>query len=369
MIDIKKKLIPAAALTLLLTSCEGCTLNNRSISNQDNYNTAVNTASQAVLQSPADTPHVGSDRQQGTEGRFDDPAAALEYLTGIGGGKVIEEIPTDNGNVCLVYKSADGKIVNYRMEKGGDGWSVLDTADEEYAQKYRKTAEYLRKATAQRLRPVTEDADSVNPYKNIYELSDDFLLLGTIEENDTALYGLYGGNAMVLRVGDKTYPVWRMWSDRNVMFDKGDYDNDGNAEYIYSTCEAYGTGMYIEGVHIFEINDDDTLTVHDFRDVDKHLERIDYRYGSANGVVYWIIDGKELEKPHRLTNTAPDKKLTGLNFKLQRSVFERGGRLYFEILAAAEYDSDGVIDYEDQLCLTARIVYRADGSFGLEDIE
>lgn len=367
MIDIKKKLISAAALALLLTSCACGTPNNRGgISNQDNIYSAVTNAASNIL---TDAASGESKTHQETEGILDSPLTALEYLTGIGSGKVIEEIRTDNRNVCLVYKFSDGKIINYRMEKGDDGWSVLDTAGEEYTQKYRKTAEYLRKATAQRLRLVTEDADSADPYKNIYELSDDFILLGTIEENDTALYGLYGGSAMVMRIGDKTYPVWRMWSDRNVMFDKGDYDNDGDIEYIYSTCEAYGTGMYIEGVHIFEINDDDTLTVHDFRDVDKHLERIDYRYDSDNGVVYWIIDGKELEKPHRLTNTAPDKKLTGLNFKLQRSVFERGGRLYFEILAAAEYNSDGVIDYEDQLCLTARIVYRADGSFGLEDIE
>lgn len=355
MINIyKKTAVAAVLLTGLLCACGQNSLQDMPVaSNQDNIQNLATNSSESNQQTCTD--------------KLKNPITALICAAGISGGEVIEEIPADDGDICLVYQFSDGRIINYRMEETDGFWSVAGTIDEKFAERYRKAAEYVRNVTAQRLRGIVEDADSVNPYENIYEMADKFILLGMIEESDTALYGLYGGNAMVLRIGDNVYPVWRMWSDRNVKFAEGDYDNDGRKEYFYSTCEGYGTGMYIEGVHIFEINDN-MLEVCDFRNIKEQLGRISYRYDEEKGAVYWIVDGREIDRPQYLIKGSSGNRLTDLNLKLQRSVIERDKELYFEILAAAVYNSDGVIDYEDQLCIMARIEYLPDGQFKLADI-
>ena len=64
----------------------------------------------------------------------------------------------------------------------------------------------------------------------VFDVSDEYVILDSVPDKDIVLYGMYGGNAMVIRDGKHVIPVWTSWMSPHMVMPKiyyGDYDNDG----------------------------------------------------------------------------------------------------------------------------------------------
>lgn len=300
---------------------------------------------------------------------LEDPVSALERVAHVSGGKVTETIPVaDNQKMCLVYTFADGSHLNYDMYKIGKYWFVNGITQDKYADNYRKTAQYIQSATAQRLRSVTKTLGTCGTDDKYFELSDNFLLLGEDKDKDAAMYGLFGEDAMVLRVGDNVYPIFKHWSDRAFAFAAADYDNDGVSEYAYSTCEGSGTGVYYDRLHVLEINDN-KLVINNMQNLNEQLERITYRYDEAAKAVYWIIDGREVGGAQDISDILTrNKELKNIEFQSIQYIDERDGRWYLEIHPGFICDTNVSSDFDGDSKITAEIIYLPNGTFTLGDI-
>lgn len=299
-----------------------------------------------------------------------EPALALVRIAHVEGGKVTELTPVvDNEIMCLTYTFADGSHLNYNMHKIDGYWFISSLIGDEYADIHKRTAQYINGATTKRLRAVTKTMYTCTGDDKYYELSDNFLLLGEDKKTDSALYGLFGQGAMILCVGDNAYPIFRYWSSRSDMqFTANDYDNDGAVEYIYSTCEGTGTGVYFERIYVLEINADNTLTVNSMKNINTQLKsRISYRYDEQAQALYWIIDGKETGGPQDISK-AEFNELKNVDLVSIQYIKEQDGHRYLEIHPGLICDSNVSSDFRHDLCLTIEILYSPDGTFTLDNI-
>ncbi len=309
-----------------------------------------------------------SERKQTDE--LKNPVTAFERIVHPVGGSVTANIPAGDDSVCLVYTFADGSHLNYVMRKYGEYWFVLSIIKDEYADGYRQAEKYVSNATASRLRGVTKTLYSKDYKDKVYELNDDFLLLGEAPESDAALYGLYGMSAMILRVGDNVYPVWKSFSDRGVEFACGDYDKDGVTEYSYSTCEGHGTGVSIYGLKIMEISKDNELSIHDFDNADELMKRVTWRLDDTAGTIYWYVDGMETRAASDIGKSYEGNgkaALKAVDLSSIRYMEYENGEWYMKVHAGIVYEPNVTGDYVDGIIITSHVTYDRD-TFTLDNI-
>lgn len=144
--------------------------------------------------------------------------------------------------------------------------------EEEWLSGIQKTEDILRTATASHLRKVSVQNNlSGDPCWESGK-EGDFTILDQIPSRDAALYGLYGDGGMVLRVGDKTYPLWMSWATlyHGPELYAGDYDGDGDIEYALVVITGTGTGVSKEGLYVIELKGNEA-EVHEFTELTRSV--------------------------------------------------------------------------------------------------
>lgn len=285
-----------------------------------------------------------------------------------------------------VYDSNDALQVDFR-EHYPDEYPVMsEMTEEEWLAGMRKAEEYLQTATAAQLRRVTTKlAISADPY---WEGGNegDFVILDVVPRNDATLYGLYGDGGMVLRVGEKTYPIWLSWASlyHGPILCAGDYDGDGEEEYALVVITGTGTGVYKEGLYVIELRENEA-EVHEFTECVRHEElakRLTCEYNKNEKRLTLAIDkdnpdamsyvGLFLEG--HLPEDQADSWLAGsvrLGFGDQERMQPVDDDLFYELSGGLLFSAEGAPacpQYDVSVNLTCRVQYHADGSFTIGKI-
>ncbi len=208
----------------------------------------------------------------------------------------------------LKYTLADGEQAVITMEMDDDIWypvEILDIAwekgkknkekDLKKIEEYKTEKEYLDNVTADTLRRVRIVADdTLIPGKWQDHLEEKYFIISLPQNEeaknmDAALYAMCGGNSMVLRAGDQVVPIRIHWTSpqmRLPLLYCGDYDGDGETEYVIMTHFKTGTGVSGDEFHVVEVHGDsyEMYTLSD-RTRYAQLDRIAYTYDEEQRVV------------------------------------------------------------------------------------
>lgn len=236
-----------------------------------------------------------------------DPGSAVELLLHLKGSA--EKFVYDQHDTgYLIYHLADGSQLNFLMHQDSDGWFPVDFLNMEWEhdpdQKERDLkliaqreteASYLAKVSADTLRKINRSAEDGMPKSEWYDhLENDFVIISKPKNEeaknvDATLYGTYGGNSMVLRVGEKVMPIYIHWTSPQLILPElycGDYDGDGEMEYAIKTHFKTGTGVSGDQLYIVELLKD-TYKMYNFfaHSLYRQLECIDYTYDSEKHII------------------------------------------------------------------------------------
>ena len=335
-----------------------------------------------------------------------DPVTAVIEVMRLQGGQG-EVIAEQNYGKIVKYTFKDGKAVHYRVKKRGDEWmpyalveysrairerypdeyvNQREFNEEEWLSGIQKTEDILRTATAAQLRKVsTQSKTSSDPcWEGGKE--GDFTILDQITALDATLYGLYGDGGMVLRVGDKTYPLWMSWATlyHGPELYAGDYDGDGDIEYALVVITGTGTGVSKEGLYVIEIKGNEA-EVHEFTELTRYEElskRLTYEYDKKEKRLTLAIDKGNSEDTSYvglfLEGRFPEDEsdnwfagTVGLGFGDQESMQPVDDDLFYESCGGIIFSAEGAPawpQYEVSANLTCRVQYHADGSFTIGKI-
>ncbi len=315
-----------------------------------------------------------------------DPEKALETLLPLAskGGVFTQYFLADG---ILEYTFSDGNKVYLQMYKYNDVWypnMVEDNIwavypgtkerDLEILDENRLANIYLQEVTADTLREVKEVAEGGGVREEWYEkLENRFVFLSKAEGTDAALYGMYGGNGLVLRVGNQTYPIYMSWVSPHMVLPvlyAGDYDNDGCMEYAIKTHLKTGTGVSGDELCIVEIENED-YQVHPFEryDIQKQLNEIKYDYEEANHMlIVHQEDGEDksfslgeyLQTCLENGNTAEFKQLVFGDIESFNLV---DGKWYYTTTGGIALYNQPWQDYDVSIEMVCPVIYNEMGEF------
>ena len=236
-----------------------------------------------------------------------EPETSAEILLHLK-GRADEFIYSQYNSGFLKYTLADGEQIIIEMVMDDDIWyprEVLNTfweQDENQKKKdlnmieeVKKEEEYLENVTADTLRKVKSvagDAPIPDEWQTHFENKYFIISKPQNEEaknEDVALYAMHGGNSMVLRAGEKVVPIRIHWTSPQMnlpMLFCGDFDGDGETEYVIKTHFRTGTGISGDEFHVVEVHGDSykMYTLAD-RTRDDQIDRIVYSYDEEQRVV------------------------------------------------------------------------------------
>lgn len=201
-----------------------------------------------------------------------------------------------------------------------------------------------------------------------------FVLLYQVPDEDIALYGLCGGDGMVLRDGEKLYPIMLSWNvtPRIVLpaIYKSDYDGDGKQEYALYRYIGSGTGYSISELCMLELVDN-ALQIHEFtfKDMMYRLQNIQYEYFEEEGIVHIDTgsDTYEIEIADFLqTNEVSFSSLTWGDII---DIMEQGGQWWLQADAGIVVEEWVTPQYECGVCFRTPITYMGNGYFQTGSIE
>lgn len=334
-----------------------------------------------------------------------DPVTAVIEVMHLQGGQG-EVIAEQNYGKIVKYTFKDGKAVHYRVKKRGDEWmpyalveysrairerypdeyiNQREFNEEEWLSGIQKTEDILRTATAAQLRKVsTQSKMSSDPcWEGGKE--GDFTILDQITALDATLYGLYGDGGMVLRVGDKTYPLWMSWATlyHGPELYAGDYDGDGDIEYALVVITGTGTGVSKEGLYVIELRENEA-EVHEFAEYMRYEElakRLSYEYDANEKRLTLAIDKGKPDASYVglfLEGHLPEDQaanwLSGpveIGFGDQESMKPVDDDLFYELAGGLMFGAEGAPawpQYDISVDLTCKVQYHADGSFTIGKI-
>lgn len=199
-------------------------------------------------------------------------------------------------------------------------------------------------------------------------------MLYQVPDEDIALYGLCGGDGMVLRDGEKLYPIMLSWNvtPRIVLpaIYKSDYDGDGKQEYALYRYIGSGTGYSISELCMLELVDN-ALQIHEFtfEDMMYRLQNIQYEYFEEEGIVHIDTgsDTYEIEIADFLqTNEVSFSSLTWGDII---DIMEQGGQWWLQADAGIVVEEWVTPQYECGVCFRTPITYMGNGYFQTGSIE
>lgn len=330
-----------------------------------------------------------------------DPVTAVELLMHLRGGKG-EFCKTRYDNGMVTYTFADGSKIHYGVICRHNIWcpqGMLETSEEmekhpEYpvigevlsAEKREQNAkefyDRLTSVTSETLHSVTKCLETT-PYLNAYwegGAEGDYLILKDLPDKDVCLYGIYGGMGMALRVGDAAYPVWLKWYHSQMpQFYAGDYDGDGEMEYIIVTSEFYSSDPSTTRLYLLEIQDGEAILRPFEGDERRTLlsEHLDYQFSSEQKQLTLYVDKdlpSETTCSFDLSHMAESWLERNPRPFLGRgeTVFVIGDKIYYE--AAIGIRVEHVMGqsnplYDAQKYLYCELQYQKDGTIQFGDME
>ena len=154
-------------------------------------------------------------------------SVVYNYYSAFDGSRKVVEYTLDDGSrraIEVDYSETDGLwMPAYEYDVDSSGYESIVLVNK-----------YMDGITADRLKQVTQIWTGVSEMGDtIFDVSDNYVILDSVADSDIVLYGMYGGETMVIRDGEHVIPVWTYWMSPHMVMPQihyGDYDNDGAYE-------------------------------------------------------------------------------------------------------------------------------------------
>lgn len=309
-------------------------------------------------------------------------SVVYNYYSAFDGSRKVVEYTLDDGSrraIEVDYSETDGLwMPAYEYDVDSSGYESIVLVNK-----------YMDGITADRLKQVTQIWTSVSEMGDtIFDVSDNYVILDSAADSDIVLYGMYGGETMVIRDGEHVIPVWTYWMSPHMVMPQihyGDYDNDGVYEYaIWSNMDT-GTGVSGDELYIIEADyakensEEDFYSIKEYSDWDSDLDNaVSYYLDDTGNVVTMTLNGEDVASVdlsgHFEEHKEYKESFDGIDFGSHYSFHEQDGIWYFVNAGRIYVKRDGKSVYDEDMIpynvvVNARVVYEPDQQFHLEDIE
>lgn len=309
-------------------------------------------------------------------------SVVYNYYSAFDGSRKVVEYTLDDGNrraIEVDYSETDGLwMPAYEYDVDSSGYESIVLVNK-----------YMDGITADRLKQVTQIWTGVSEMGDtIFDVSDNYVILDSVADSDIVLYGMYGGETMVIRDGEHVIPVWTNWMSPHMVMPQihyGDYDNDGAYEYaIWSNMDT-GTGVSGDELYIIEADyakensEEDFYSIKEYSDWGGDLDNaVSYYLDDTGNVVTMTLNGEDVASVdlsgHFEEHKEYNESFDGIDFGSHYSFHEQDGIWYFVNAGRIYVKRDGKSVYDEDMIpynvvVNARVVYEPDQQFHLEDIE
>lgn len=309
-------------------------------------------------------------------------SVVYNYYSAFDGSRKVVEYTLDDGSrraIEVDYSETDGLwMPAYEYDVDSSGYESIVLVNK-----------YMDGITADRLKQVTQIWTGVSEMGDtIFDVSDNYVILDSVADSDIVLYGMYGGETMVIRDGEHVIPVWTYWMSPHMVIPQihyGDYDNDGVYEYaIWSNMDT-GTGVSGDELYIIEADyakensEEDFYSIKEYSDWGGDLDNaVSYYLDDTGNVVTMTLNGEEVASVdlsgHFEEHKEYNESFDGIDFGSHYSFHEQDGIWYFVNAGRIYVKRDGKSVYDEDMIpynvvVNARVVYEPDQQFHLEDIE
>lgn len=309
-------------------------------------------------------------------------SVVYNYYSAFDGSRKVVEYTFDDGSrraIEVDYSETDGLwMPAYEYDVDSSGYESIVLVNK-----------YMDGITADRLKQVTQIWTGVSEMGDtIFDVSDNYVILDSVADSDIVLYGMYGGETMVIRDGEHVIPVWTNWMSPHMVMPQihyGDYDNDGAYEYaIWSNMDT-GTGVSGDELYIIEADyakensEEDFYSIKEYSDWGGDLDNaVSYYLDDTGNVVTMTLNGEDVASVdlsgHFEEHKEYNESFDGINFGSHYSFHEQDGIWYFVNAGRIYVKRDGKSVYDEDVIpynvvVNARVVYEPDQQFHLEDIE
>ena len=309
-------------------------------------------------------------------------SVVYNYYSAFDGSRKVVEYTLDDGSrraIEVDYSETDGLwMPAYEYDVDSSGYESIVLANK-----------YMDGITADRLKQVTQIWTGVSEMGDtIFDVSDNYVILDSVADSDIVLYGMYGGETMVIRDGEHVIPVWTYWMSPHMVMPQihyGDYDNDGVYEYaIWSNMDT-GTGVSGDELYIIEADyakensEEDFYSIKEYSDWGGDLDNaVSYYLDDTGNVVTMTLNGEDVASVdlsgHFEEHKEYNESFDGIDFGSHYSFHEQDGIWYFVNAGRIYVKRDGKSVYDEDMIpynvvVNARVVYEPDQQFHLEDIE
>lgn len=309
-------------------------------------------------------------------------SVVYNYYSAFDGSRKVVEYTLDDGSrraIEVDYSETDGLwMPAYEYDVDSSGYESIVLVNK-----------YMDGITADRLKQVTQIWTGVSEMGDtIFDVSDNYVILDSAADSDIVLYGMYGGETMVIRDGEHVIPVWTYWMSPHMVMPQihyGDYDNDGVYEYaIWSNMDT-GTGVSGDELYIIEADyakensEEDFYSIKEYSDWGGDLDNaVSYYLDDTGNVVTMTLNGEDVASVdlsgHFEEHKEYNESFDGIDFGSHYSFHEQDGIWYFVNAGRIYVKRDGKSVYDEDMIpynvvVNARVVYEPDQQFHLEDIE
>lgn len=309
-------------------------------------------------------------------------SVVYNYYSAFDGSRKVVEYTLDDGSrraIEVDYSETDGLwMPAYEYDVDSSGYESIVLVNK-----------YMDGITADRLKQVTQIWTGASEMGDtIFDVSDNYVILDSVADSDIVLYGMYGGETMVIRDGEHVIPVWTNWMSPHMVMPQihyGDYDNDGAYEYaIWSNMDT-GTGVSGDELYIIEADyakensEEDFYSIKEYSDWGGDLDNaVSYYLDDTGNVVTMTLNGEDVASVdlsgHFEEHKEYNESFDGIDFGSHYSFHEQDGIWYFVNAGRIYVKRDGKSVYDEDMIpynvvVNARVVYEPDQQFHLEDIE
>lgn len=309
-------------------------------------------------------------------------SVVYNYYSAFDGSRKVVEYTLDDGSrraIEVDYSETDGLwMPAYEYDVDSSGYESIVLVNK-----------YMDGITADRLKQVTQIWTGVSEMGDtIFDVSDNYVILDSVADSDIVLYGMYGGETMVIRDGEHVIPVWTNWMSPHMVMPQihyGDYDNDGVYEYaIWSNMDT-GTGVSGDELYIIEADyakensEEDFYSIKEYSDWGGDLDNaVSYYLDDTGNVVTMTLNGEDVASVdlsgHFEEHKEYNESFDGIDFGSHYSFHEQDGIWYFVNAGRIYVKRDGKSVYDEDMIpynvvVNARVVYEPDQQFHLEDIK
>lgn len=309
-------------------------------------------------------------------------SVVYNYYSAFDGSRKVVEYTLDDGSrraIEVDYSETDGLwMPAYEYDVDSSGYESIVLVNK-----------YMDGITADRLKQVTQIWTGVSEMGDtIFDVSDNYVILDSVADSDIVLYGMYGGETMVIRDGEHVIPVWTNWMSPHMVMPQihyGDYDNDGVYEYAIRTHMTTGTGISGDELYIIEADyakensEEDFYSIKEYSDWGGDLDNaVSYYLEDTGNVVTMTLNGEDVASVdlsgHFEEHKEYNESFDGIDFGSHYSFHEQDGIWYFVNAGRIYVKRDGKSVYDEDMIpynvvVNARVVYEPDQQFHLEDIE